>query len=94
MLELFKSHLINGMEIVKVKKKASEYIITTLYKGNEHVTYLHKTCAYGRHNHLVHQAFCNILASAAIDADDYETSRKWLDRNMDFTKWAWEYDDI
>ena len=58
MLALFKSHLLPGMEITKVKETGAYYIITTVYQGHTDVTHLHKTCAPGRQNHIVHQAFC------------------------------------
>ena len=92
MFELFKAKLMPGMEIVRVKETSGQYLVTTRYKGDTNVTYLHKTCAPGRQNHLIHQALCNIIAAAAIEAGDYETAKLWLDRNTDFSKWAWEYE--
>ena len=91
MLQLFKEKLMPGMEIIKVKETPHNYTVTVMCEGKETVTYLHKTCAPGRQNCIVHQAFCNIKAGAALDRGDPEAAKKWLDRNTDFGKWAWEY---
>lgn len=91
MFELFKEKLLDGMEIIKTKETASTHIITVRCRGKNQIVYLHKTCAPGRQNHLVHQALCNVMAGTALDEMDHKATKMWLDRMTDYSKWAWEY---
>lgn len=68
MLDILKERLPEGLEIVKVKDKASasQIQITFSYEGTEEVGWVHKTCAPGCEKKLCDQTIASIMFSFAL----------------------------
>jgi hypothetical protein len=80
MLEIFKSVMIDGMEIVKTKELANKYKVTLKFKGSENTIELNKTCAPTYEISYCKGAVATALSSIYINLGDFENARKWLDK--------------
>lgn len=84
MLDILKERLPEGLEVVKVKDKASasQIQITFSYKGMESVNWIHKTCAPGCENRLCDQTIASTMLGYALDQKDLQMAEFWRDKML------------
>ena len=63
MLDILKERLVDGLEISKVKEKPSKYEIVFSIGDLTEKSELPKSCAPGRHNHVVDTTIFNAMAA-------------------------------
>lgn len=82
MLELFKTRLPEGLEIVKVQDRASasQVKIWFSYDGTEGFTTLQKTCAPGMAEKNCDFSICVAMLGIALDRNDREMIITWRDK--------------
>ena len=81
MLDIFKSVLVEGMEIVKVKELANKYRITLTFKGLKNTIELNKTCVPSYEIFYCKGAVATALSSIYINLHDLDNASKWLDKS-------------
>lgn len=85
MLDILKDRLPEGLEIVKVKDKASasQIQIWFSYKGGEpEVSWLYKTCVPGRENKLCDQTIACVMLGVALKLKDLGMAEYWKDKML------------
>lgn len=82
MLEILKTRLPDGLEIVKVKNRgnSSHVEIVFSYRGQEKKGSLRKTCAPTYENRVCDATINNVMAAFAIDRGDLAEAKHWLDK--------------
>ena len=82
MLDILKKRLPEGLEIVKVKDKASasQIQIWFSYKGIEKVSWLYKTCAPGYEKKICDQTIASTMLGVALDLKDLSMADYWKDK--------------
>lgn len=84
MLDILKERLPEGLEVVKVKDKASasQIQITFSYKGLESISWLYKTCAPGCENKLCDQTISSAMLGFALKSRDLQMADYWQDKML------------
>lgn len=84
MLEILKTRLPEGLEIVKVKNRSGRSQIEILfrYDGIESTSWLYKTCTPGRENYVCDSVIFGVLAAVALKQNDLEKARHWMDKQL------------
>lgn len=82
MLDILKERLPEGLEVVKVKDKASasQIQITFRYEGMENVSWLYKTCTPGCENKLCDQTIASTMLGFALKRKDLRMADYWNDK--------------
>lgn len=80
MLEIFKSVLVEGMQIVKTKETSDKYKITVKFLNTTTVVDLNKTCTPTYELQYCKGAVATALSSIYLDLKDIAHTRFWLDR--------------
>lgn len=82
MLDLLKSRLPEGLEIVKVQDRASasQVKIWFVYDGTEGFTTLQKTCAPGMAEKNCDFSICAAMMGIALDRNDRKMVCEWRDK--------------
>lgn len=84
MLEIMKSRMPEGLEIVKVKNKtnASQIQIWFSYDGMECVGWLPKTCTPKMENRVCDRTIFNAMAEFAMGKGDIAGAKEWLSKGI------------
>ncbi len=84
MLDILKERLPEGLEIVKVKDKASasQIKIWFSYKGMESVSWIYKTCAPGCEIKICDQTIASAMLGIALNLKDIEMADYWKDKML------------
>ena len=84
MLEILKSRLPEGLEIVKVQDRtgASQLKIRFAYKGQESMGHLNKTCAPGEAERNCDFTIHTVMLGFALDRGDLAAAKYWADKQM------------
>jgi len=79
MIDILKERLPEGLEVVKVKDKASasQAQITFAYKGLESGSWIYKTCAPGCEYKLCDSTIASVMMSFGIKLHDLEMAEYW-----------------
>ena len=82
MLDILKKRLPEGLEIIKVKDKASasQMQIWFSYKGVEKAGWLYKTCAPGCENKICDQTIASAMLGVALKLKDLSMADYWTDK--------------
>lgn len=80
MLDILKGRLPAGLEIARTKEKPSKYLIWFSCEGLETYGELVKSCAPGANESVVDAVICNAMANIAIQKNDTQTAKMWLDK--------------
>lgn len=84
MLDILKERLPEGLEVIKVKDKASasQFELWFAYRGMEEKNWLHKTCAPGYENKLCDQTIASTMMGFALELRDIEMAEYWRDKML------------
>lgn len=78
MLEVLKTRLIDGLEIVSVKETNSNYKIEFEFEGDKDTAYLPKSCAPGCHNEVADYAIKTFMSSHYLKRGELAKAKEWL----------------
>lgn len=84
MLEILKTRLPEGLEIVKVYDRtgASQLKIRFAYKGLERMGYLYKTCPPGEAENNCDFVIQTMMMTFAMDMGDLAAAKYWANKQM------------
>lgn len=84
MLDILKERLPEGVEVVKVKSKASasQSEVWFVYQGMEGKTWLSKTCAPGYENKICDQNIATLMLGFALQMKNLEMAEYWRDKML------------
>jgi len=84
MLDILRERLPDGLEITKVKDKASasQTEIWFTYQGMESKGWLQKTCAPGCENRVCDRTVANAMMGFALKSKDLEMAEHWQDKML------------
>ena len=80
MFDVLKSRLPEGLEIVRMKERPGKYLVWFSLGGVEAYGELAKSCAPGANGSVADAVICNAMANIAIQKNDVQTARLWLDK--------------
>lgn len=78
MLEILKTRLIDGLDIVSVKETNTNYKIEFEYEGDRDTAYLPKQCAPGCHNEVADNTIKTFMSGHYFKCGDYAKAKEWL----------------
>ena len=79
MLDLFKSRMPEGMEVVSAKKRGDKYNLSLVYYGTEYDTSLRAVCPPKEENNICDYTISVAMMAIALKRDDLELCQKWRD---------------
>lgn len=84
MIDILRERLPEGLDITKVKDKASasQIEIRFAYKGVETVNWISKTCAPGYATWLCDKTIASTMLGIALDLKDIEMAEQWKDKML------------
>lgn len=82
MLEIFKSRLPKGLEIIKTKGRYQKTEVILKYGEVTHLLMLHKMCIPGDENYLCDIEICNVMMAIAMKKKDNDMFKTWLKRQQ------------
>lgn len=91
MLDILRERLIEGVQITKAKERPSNYQIVLSKDGLDYSTTLPKQCAPRMEAIVVDKTIYSALSSFALEKNDLEGARYWLDRYQ--KRHDWKDDD-
>lgn len=80
MLDILKGRLIEGVQIMKCKERASDYKIVLSKDGLNYDTTLPKSCTPGMEETLVDKTIYSALSSFALQQNDIAKTKYWLNK--------------
>ena len=81
MLEIFKSKLPEGVEVVKAKEKPSKWDVEISDGMSTTSTSILKTYAPNAYNHAAESIMMTVMASLALNRGDITEAKEWLDKS-------------
>lgn len=87
MLDLVKSDLPNGLEIVKVKERTGSNNMKILfcYGETQKEVDFPKTCSPGDERRVCQYMLCSTMVGIALDREDYAMAKEWNEKQKQFT---------
>ena len=79
MLDLFKSRLPDGLELVKSQKRGDKYKVFLSYDGTDYATELRAVCPPKEENNVCDYTISTAMMAIALKRDDLELCIKWRD---------------
>ena len=83
MLEVFKSKLPVGLEVVNTKERYKEFLIRLQYQNTGTIIHLPKTCVPGDEEYLCEVVLCDVMMSIAIERKDNNMLKLWLEKQRE-----------
>lgn len=82
MLEILKTRLPEGLEIVKTQDRAgsSQMKVWFSYEGIEFMTTLQKVCAPGMAEKNCDFTICVVMVHMAVERQDWAAAKAWMDK--------------
>lgn len=82
MLEILKTRLPDGLEIVSAKQRGATIHLVFAYKGEEVKSTLQTSCAPGAAEKLCDFTVCLAMAQFAMNRGDVAEARAWMDKQQ------------
>lgn len=86
MLEIFKSKLPEGVEVVKAKEKPSKWDVVIGDGQSTTATSILKAYAPNAYNHAAESIMMTVMASLALNRGDITEAKRWLDMSHEHAK--------
>ena len=82
-LEIFKSRLPEGLEIIKVKERYCKTDVTLRCRRITHLSSIHKMCVPGDEEYLCDIEICNVMMAIAMKEKDNGMFKLWMQKQQE-----------